>query len=76
MKEHTKPVHIEERSLSVIMLILKKVQCENNFSKHHESVHTKDRSHNCSNREFSSSRRDILERHVNHFLNPNPTRQG
>ena len=29
MKEHTKPVHIEKRSLSVIMLILKKVKCEN-----------------------------------------------
>ena len=29
MKEHTKPVHIEKRSLSVITLILKKVKCEN-----------------------------------------------
>ena len=29
MKEHTRPVHIEKRSLSVIMLILKKVKCEN-----------------------------------------------
>ena len=29
MKEHTKLVHIEKRSLSVIMLILKKVKCEN-----------------------------------------------
>ena len=48
--------------------------CDHGYSqksemwKHPQSVHSKDRPKNCSNCEFSSSRMDILERHVNHFF--------
>ena len=67
MKEHTKPVHIEKR-LNEISIHDHAYFQKSEIRKHHESVHLKDSSNNCSNCEFSSSRMDILERHVNHFF--------
>ena len=45
------------------MLVLKKSE----LWKHLEFVHSKDKSHNCSNCELSFSKIDILKRHANYF---------
>ena len=67
MKEHNEPLHIEKR-LDKISICDHAYFQKSEMWKHHKSVHSKDRSHNYSVCEFSSSRMDILKRHVNNFL--------
>ena len=66
MKEHTEPLHVEKKSDKISICDHACFQ-KSEMWKHHEYVHSKDMSHNCSVCELSFSRMDILEKHVNCF---------